>query len=170
LLARRDEAIIHRSSIHARHSGFCAECDRDVIAKGGFIRTRYVMSLSDASAIVIAAQECAVQNKWQVTIAVVDESGTPILVTRMDDATPASVNTAIEKARSAGLTGLPTKALEAMVRERPAIVSLGRVAVEGGIPVLYKGQKVGGVGVSGVQSDQDAAVAEAGLRALNLSD
>ena len=128
------------------------------------------MNLSDASAIVNAAQAHATRNKWPVTVAVVDESGIPILVSRSDDASPASVNTAIEKARSAGLTGLPTKILEAMVAERPAVVTLGRVAVEGGLPILYKGQKVGGVGVSGVRSDQDAAVAQAGLQTLNLAD
>jgi glc operon protein GlcG len=128
------------------------------------------MNLSDAATIVNAAQAHATRNKWPVTVAVVDESGIPILVSRLDDATPASVNTAIEKARSAGLTGLATKILEAMVAERPAVVTLGRVAVEGGLPILYKGQKVGGVGVSGVRSDQDAAVAQAGIQALNLTD
>lgn len=128
------------------------------------------MNLADASTIVNAAQTHALRNQWPVTVAVVDESGTPIIVSRLDDATPASVNTAIEKARSAGLTGLPTKVLEAMVVERPAIVTLGRVAVEGGLPILYKGQSVGGIGVSGVRSDQDAAVAQAGLQALNLTD
>jgi glc operon protein GlcG len=128
------------------------------------------MNLADASAIVNAAQAHALRNQWPVTVAVVDESGTPIIVWRLDDATPASVNTAVEKARSACLTGLPTKILEAMVVERPAIVTLGRVAVEGGLPILYKGQKVGGIGVSGVRSDQDAAVAQAGLQALNLTD
>ena len=91
------------------------------------------------------------------------------MVSRLDDASPSSVNTAIEKARSASHTGLPTKALEAMIRERPGIVTLGRVAVEGGLPILYKGQRVGGVGVSGVKSDQDAEVAQAGLQALDLN-
>jgi glc operon protein GlcG len=37
------------------------------------------------------------------------------------------------------------------------------------LPILYKGQRVGGVGVSGVKSDQDAQVAQAGLDALDLS-
>lgn len=128
------------------------------------------MNLSDAATIVNAAQAHARQNNWPVTVAVVDDSGIPILISRLDDASPASVSTAVEKARSAGLTGLPTKMLEAMVVERPAIVTLGRVAVEGGLPILYKGQKVGGIGVSGVKSDQDAAVAQAGLQALNLAD
>jgi len=128
-----------------------------------------MLDSSEAQTIVSAAQAHAKHNGWAVTVAVVDDSGTPIIVSRLDEASPSSVNTAIEKARSAANTGLPTKVLEAMIRERPGIVTLGRVAVEGGLPILYKGQRIGGVGVSGVKSDQDAEVAEAGLKALDLN-
>ena len=133
------------------------------------IRTKYLLNLSEAQTIVSAAQAHANRSGWAITVAVVDDSGTPIIVSRLDDASPSSVNTAIEKARSAANTGLPTKVLETMIRERPGIVTLGRVAVEGGLPILYKGQRVGGVGVSGVKSDQDAEVAQAGLQALDLN-
>ncbi|HEY3657422.1 MAG TPA: heme-binding protein [Steroidobacteraceae bacterium] len=133
------------------------------------IRTKYLLNLSEAQTIVSAAQAHANRSGWAITVAVVDDSGTPIIVSRLDEASPSSVNTAIEKARSAANTGLPTKVLEAMIRERPGIVTLGRVAVEGGLPILYKGQRVGGVGVSGVKSDQDAEVAQAGLQALDLN-
>jgi glc operon protein GlcG len=133
------------------------------------IRTRYSLSQSDAETIVSAALMYAREKGWAITVAVVDDGGTPILVSRLDEASPSSVNTAIEKARSAANTGLPTKILEAMIRERPGVLTLGRVAVEGGLPILYKGQRVGGVGVSGVKSDQDAEVAQAGLQTLDLN-
>ena len=54
-----------------------------------------------------------------------------------------------------------------MIAERPALLTLGRVAVEGGLPILHEGQRIGGIGVSGVRSDQDALVAQAGLTAFN---
>jgi glc operon protein GlcG len=133
------------------------------------IRTRYLLNLSEAQTIVSAAQAHANHKGWAITVAVVDDAGTPIIVSRLDDAPPSSVNTAIEKARSAANTGLPTKVLEAIICERPGTATLGRVAVEGGLPILYKGQRVGGVGVSGVKSDQDAEVAQAGLQALDLN-
>ena len=133
------------------------------------MRTKFLLSSSEAQTIVSAAQAHADRNGWAVTVAVVDDGGTPIVVSRLDNAAPSTVGTAIEKARSAATTGLPTNVLEAMVRERPALVTLGRVAVEGGLPILYKGQRVGGVGVSGVTSDHDAAVAQAGLDALDLN-
>jgi glc operon protein GlcG len=116
-----------------------------------------------------AAQEHARRSGWAVTVAIVDDSGTPLLVSRLDEASPASVKTAVEKATCAALTGLPTRDIEAMLGTRPALVTLGRVAVEGGLPILHAKQRVGGIGVSGVRSEQDSAVAQAGLDALGAN-
>jgi uncharacterized protein GlcG (DUF336 family) len=38
--------------------------------------------------------------------------------------------------------------------------------LEGGIPIVVDGKIVGGVGVSGVTSQQDAQIAQAGIDAL----
>jgi glc operon protein GlcG len=127
---------------------------------------RHTLSLSDCSTAIHAGLIVARANEWRVTIAVVDDGGHTLQLIRMDDASPASVDTAIQKARSAALTGLDTAKLEAMVRDRPAVMTIGRVAVEGGVPILHEGQRVGGIGVSGVQSHQDAEVAHAALDAL----
>jgi glc operon protein GlcG len=116
--------------------------------------------------MVRAALAHARENGWLVTVAVVDDGGAPIMIARLDDASPASFSTAIEKARSAAFTGLSSKLLESMIGERPALVTLGRVSIQGGLPILHEGQRVGGIGVSGVRSDQDEAVATSGLAAL----
>ena len=126
--------------------------------------------MDDAQILVSAALDFARQKGFAITVAVLDDAGIPMLLSRLDEASPASVTTSIEKARSAGLTGLPTKTLEAMVSARPALVTLGRVAVEGGLPIIFQGQRMGGIGVSGVRSDQDAQVAQAGLEAWNTSN
>ncbi len=42
--------------------------------------------------------------------------------------------------------------------------------VEGGVPIVVKGEVVGSIGVSGVKSDQDAAIARAGIAALAEAD
>lgn len=134
------------------------------------MRMRFALDLAEARQIVDAGLAAAEVKGWRVTIAVVDDGGVPVLVQRMDEASAASFSTAIEKARSAALVGLPTKVLEAMIGDRPALLSMpNRVAVEGGLPILHGGQRIGGVGVSGVKSDQDAEVAEAGLAALHLT-
>lgn len=130
------------------------------------MQTRFTLELREAELIVAAAQAHARSSGWPVTIAVVDDAGNPILVSRLDGTTPASIDTAIHKARAAALTGIPTSTLESMVRDRPALVTLSRVAVEGGLPILHQNQRVGGIGVSGVRSEQDAMVAQAGLDAL----
>ncbi|CAN5391880.1 heme-binding protein [soil metagenome] len=132
------------------------------------MRVRHALELSECDVAVVAGLAEAAREGWAVTIAMVDDSGTPIRLSRMDEASAASVSTAIEKARSAALTGVETKLMEAMIKDRPAVATMGRVAVEGGVPILHKGQRVGGIGVSGVQSHQDAQVAKATRAALAL--
>ena len=130
------------------------------------MRQRHALDLTDAQRVVDAALAHAGGLGWRVTVAVVDDGGVPLLLLRMDEASPASVATAIEKARSAALTGLDTKLLEAMIEKRPGTATIGRVAVEGGLPLLHDGQRVGGIGVSGLPSHQDAEVAAAGQAAF----
>jgi len=57
-----------------------------------------------------------------------------------------------------------------LAKTRPSITSISPSAVllEGGVPVVVGGQMVGAVGVSGVTSQQDAQIAEAGIAALGM--
>ncbi len=130
------------------------------------MRTRYALGLAEAEAAAKAGCKEAIEQGLAVTIAIVDDAGALIHLSRLDDASPGSVATAIEKARSAAFTGMETKVLEAIISDRPALVTLGRVAVEGGLPILHKGQKLGGIGVSGAQSGQDAHIASIGLQTM----
>ena len=50
---------------------------------------------------------------------------------------------------------------------RVAIVKMPILPVQGGVPIMHDGHCVGAVGVSGVQSDQDEQVANAGIAALS---
>ncbi len=43
----------------------------------------------------------------------------------------------------------------------------GRLPVQGGLPILYEGECVGAIGVSGVKSPEDEQIASAGLAALS---
>jgi glc operon protein GlcG len=129
--------------------------------------SRLALEMKEADAGLDAGLAEARRNGWEVTIAVVDAGGHLMLLARLDNASPSSVETAVGKARTAALTGFPSKLVEKMISDRPALLSLDRVAVEGGVPILFKGQKLGGVGVSGVQSAQDAQVAEAAAAAIS---
>jgi glc operon protein GlcG len=105
---------------------------------------RYTLGLDEAVVAVAAGLAAAAHEGWAVTIAVVDDAGIPLHLSRSDGAPAASVPTAIGKASTAAQLGLETKLLEEVIRERPAVATLDRVAVEGGVPILHKDQRVGG--------------------------
>jgi glc operon protein GlcG len=126
---------------------------------------RKIISLSEAKKMVAASEAEAVKNKWNAVIAVVDESGSLILLHKMDDALPGSVEVAQGKARTAALFRRPTKAFEDGVKGgRNVILKLSKdiTPVQGGVPVSAGGRVVGAIGVSGMTSEQDEQVAKAG--------
>ena len=135
------------------------------------MRTKRALSLSDARKIVDAARREAEQRKWNVTIAVVDEGGFLLALDRMDGAPLQSADIALRKAWTSALTRVPTKTLEDMVKDRPALVGFpGQLRVQGGLPIQVESDWVGAVGVSGVASHEDEQVARAGLAALGGGD
>jgi glc operon protein GlcG len=129
---------------------------------------RKVITLDGAKAILAAAEAEAAKNKWTVAIAVVDESGNLIAFHKIDDTQVGSVDIAIGKARTAARMKRPTKALEdAVAGGRTVMLAVeGITPLEGGVPVMLDGRVIGAVGVSGVTSQQDAQVAQAGAAAL----
>jgi len=131
------------------------------------MRTRNVLTESDAIAIAAACRMEAEKNSWKVSIAIVDEAGYLLRLERMDGAPLPSAAIAMGKARTSALAKAPTKALEDVIKDRPAVLSFpDRVPVQGGIPLLYEGECVGGIGISGVKSAEDEQVALAGAKAL----
>jgi glc operon protein GlcG len=125
------------------------------------------LTVEDARAILAAARFEAERNAWNVSIAVVDDAGLVVALERMDGAFPQSSEIAHKKAWTAAMVRLPTKVMEDMVKDRPALVGFpGQVRVQGGLPILHRGECVGAVGVSGVASHQDEQVARAGIAAL----
>ena len=129
---------------------------------------RRVITLDGAKAILAAAEAEAVKNKWTVAIAVVDESGNLIAFHRIDDTQVGSIDIALGKARTVARMKRPTKALEdAVAGGRTVMLAIeGITPLEGGVPVMLDGRVIGAVGVSGVTSQQDAQVAQAGAAAL----
>ena len=132
------------------------------------MKTKFELSLIDAKLIAKAAAEEALRQDWRVVIAIVDDAGLLVYLERLDGAQPASSDIAQHKAKAAALFKRPTKALEEVVANgRVALLSLPHMTpVEGGLPLIYKGQVVGAIGISGVQSAQDAQIAAAGAAVL----
>ena len=123
------------------------------------------LTLADAKAIAAAAEAEALKNGWRVTISIVDDGGNLLYLQRLDEAPVGSIVVSQEKARTAFLFKRTTKSIEeAIVGGRTVMLTLpGATPIEGGLPLLHEGRVVGAIGVSGVQSSQDAQIAQAGV-------
>jgi glc operon protein GlcG len=137
-------------------------------AAHGQLSSSPVITLGAARTMMTAAVAEATRNGWPVAIAIVDAAGELILFQKLDGTQAASIDIAIGKASTAARLRRPTKALEdAIASGRVALAAVdGILPLEGGVPIVVDGRVIGAVGVSGVTSQQDAQVAEAGVAAL----
>ena len=130
------------------------------------MRMKPTLEEADAAAILAAAKAEAARHGWKVTIAIVDDGGALLALARLDGAPLKSPEVATEKARTAALFRRPSKAFQDILKERPEMLGMPVLPVQGGVPVMVGSDCVGGVGVSGVQSHEDEQVAAAGAAAV----
>jgi uncharacterized protein GlcG (DUF336 family) len=132
------------------------------------MKTKFALTFEDVTRVATAAKAEADAKGWAVSIAILDDGGNLLLLHRLDGAPAVSPEVATAKGRSAALFRRPTKALEEVVAGgRVALLKMPvAMPLEGGVPLVYRGEIVGGIGVSGVQSFEDATVAMAGAAAL----
>jgi glc operon protein GlcG len=123
-----------------------------------------VFALTYQGARIVAHTAGAVATARAVApvISVVDASGELLYLWRPDKAQVASVQVATDKARTAAIFRRPSKDFEDQASQgRPSALALaGGVALQGGMPILHKGQVIGAIGVSGASSapeDQELA-------------
>jgi uncharacterized protein GlcG (DUF336 family) len=126
------------------------------------------LSLDDAKAVAAAAAAKARTEGWSVVIAILDASGHLLYLERADGTQLGSVSVAQEKARTALLFRRPSQAFEDMILSgKTHMMGLpGVTPVAGGLPLSWRGEIVGAIGVSGVLSSQDAEIAQSGLAVL----
>jgi uncharacterized protein GlcG (DUF336 family) len=132
------------------------------------MKTRPELTLADCECIATAAVAEALRHQWLVAIAILDDGGHLLHFLRMDGATPANAAIAVDKARTAALSRRTSGSWEERVKAgRIVMLKMpGILPVQGGVPILVEGTCVGAVGVSGVQSHEDEAIAQAGIDAL----
>ncbi len=135
---------------------------------GARLADKKSMTLEVAKQVAAAAEATATANKWTMAIVVLDDGGNLVYLAKMDDTQIASIEVAIEKAKSAVGFKRPTKVFEdQLVGGRNAIIKLpGAMPVEGGIPLMVDGKLVGAIGVSGGTSAQDGQAATSGADSL----
>jgi uncharacterized protein GlcG (DUF336 family) len=128
------------------------------------------VTLAQARAVMAAAEAEALAHDWPMVIAIVDSGGHLVMLHALDQAQHGSVPVAQGKAETAVNFRRPSKVFEDAV----ASGSLGwrllgmsnLLPLDGGLPLIVEGRVVGAIGVSGMQSTQDAQVAAAGAAAI----
>lgn len=132
------------------------------------------LNLADARQVARAAEEEALRHGWPMVIAVVDSGAHLVLQQRLDGAQLGSHDVARQKAETAVLFRRPTRVFEEAVTQGGLHLRLlgmtNLVPLDGGIPLIRDGAVVGAIGVSGMRSDQDAQVAQAGADALPATE
>lgn len=132
-------------------------------------RPDYGMPVSAAQAKTAAAAAVAVMrsNDWSMAVAVVDPAGNLVYFEKIDATQHASVEIAIQKAKSAAAFKRPTKVFSDGVANNPGLATLpGVVASEGGVPLVVDGRIIGAIGCSGGTGQQDGVACTAGAAAL----
>lgn len=125
------------------------------------------IQLAAAKKAMAAAEAEATKNGWGV--AIVDSGGNLVMLHRLDNAQLSAVRLAEEKARTSVEFRRPTKVLENAVAGGGIglrVLTFGASLAEGGVPIISHGKVIGAIGVSGVASEQDAQVAQAGADAV----
>lgn len=130
------------------------------------MQTKHYLTLSDAEFLLDQAHQYAIENQFNVSIAVVDETGTLLAMKRMDGASPMTANLCLEKAKCSAISRRPSKLFEDIIKGgQMGFLTMDSFSgmLEGGEPIMYQGQLVGAMGVSGVKSFQDAEIAQVAI-------
>jgi glc operon protein GlcG len=136
------------------------------------VKTVAAIDYQDAKRIVDAIVEKALQLQKAAVIAVADAHGELIAFARMDGAPLPSILVAANKAYTAARERKPTKDIGEKMRDPVkgfdiAFYGDGRfVGWGGGIPIRKNGEVVGAIGVSGLSSAEDIALATVGLELI----
>jgi glc operon protein GlcG len=130
----------------------------------------------DAKRIVDVIVQTALEQQKAAIVAVSDAHGELIALARMDGAPLSSIRVAANKAWTAARERKPTKEIGDKIRHPEKgfdIAFYGDrkfVGWGGGIPIWRDGQVIGAIGVSGLSSVEDIALASLGLELIAKSN
>jgi glc operon protein GlcG len=127
------------------------------------------ITTAQADKAMAAARAEAQKNNWPVAISIVDSGGHLVAFARMENTQTASIAIAHGKAKTAVDFRRPSKFFQDQLAAGGAAVRFlavpGLMPLEGGVLIVADGKIIGGIGVSGVASSDDAIVAMAGANA-----
>jgi len=132
-----------------------------------------------AKTMMKAAIKKAEEIQIPITVAIVDSGGHMILLERMDGGRFHTVHSSTTKAVSASSNRRPTTTGGAQGQHLDTLHAIGLslaagterwTAMEGGFPIFYEGECVGGIGVSGGDWQQDQDIAKVAVEAIGASN
>jgi uncharacterized protein GlcG (DUF336 family) len=128
-----------------------------------------------ARAMMDTAVAKAAEANVALAICIVDAGGHVIALERMDGGRFHTVHSATVKAVTAASNRRPTQSKGAAGQDLDVTHALGLAlaagperwtAMEGGYPILFHGECVGGIGVSGADWETDARIARTAVEAI----
>ena len=128
------------------------------------------LTLAKARELGRAALEHAETIDASITVCVVDAGGNILLKARMETAGYLSAEFAEDKAWTAAGIGMATADLAPIVQPGEPVYGVTHprmVTFGGGIPLTASGKSVGAIGVSGGSVDEDVAIAQAAIDAVD---
>ena len=131
-----------------------------------------VLPLTLATQAAQAAVDKCKADGYNVSAAVVDRGGNVRALLRQDGAGPHTTDSSRKKAYTSNSLKRPTGEFAALIVKVPATQGLQfmndhMLMLEGGLPIEFGGEVVGGIGVGGAPGGHlDAACAEAGLKSI----
>ncbi len=132
------------------------------------MKARAMLLLDDVKRVLAAAEAEARRLQLNVVVAVLDDGGHLLGMFRMDDAGPASVEIAIQKARTAALSRRSSADWEDLVNAGRTIIMKmpGILPAQGGLPIIVDGSCIGAIGVSGAKPQDDELIGRSALSVL----
>ena len=136
------------------------------------------LTLAGARKMMDTAVEGATQAGHAIAVAIVDAGGHTVLIERMDGGRFHTVHSSTTKAVCAASNKRPTTARGAAGQTLDTVHALGLAlaagperwtAMEGGYPIIFDGECVGGIGVSGGTWEFDDRVAREALASIGAS-
>jgi uncharacterized protein GlcG (DUF336 family) len=136
------------------------------------------LTLAGAKKMMETAVDAAEREGIAIAVAIADAGGHLILLQRMDGGRFHTVHSATTKAVCAASNKRPTTARGAQAQTLDTAHAIGLAlaagperwtAMEGGAPVVFDGECVGGIGVSGGNFEFDDRVARAAVESIGAN-
>jgi ferredoxin len=128
------------------------------------------ISYASAMDVIHAAEEFARRMGHLISVAIIDGSGAPVALSRMDGAAPQTSELALNKAYTATVYNIASDP-NRLAHRSLVVSSRGKImAGSGGIAIMgaFGAETIGAIGVAGSSSDgADVQCCQAGLTALN---